>query len=491
METLVYQWTSKQPKISSISHETAIVTWEYLHPNRHFQVKAHYIEISNGRIGAAYEEADAINKGYSCSEEYETQAYVRLKDYQHAESFVLKDLHPKTVYCVRIVAVSSTLEDTLQTMDSAFVTLSMPINQWKLLSPLSSASLTPDQHDLNSSVPLSAFSQDDLCGSSSHNLFFPTSRRGHSLTAVNESIYLFGGYTELCTCSDTKQSDKFYRFIRAYEYDDKYCMMIKSYSNDLWHLNTSTMEWSLIFPNQFVTTIGINSIIPQGRERHSTVSMPNQGTLRVMGGISYRDVYSDENVMLGDMWEFNISSTSWKKIDTNSCDKSYYLDIEQNPRLVYDGCHHNETENVEKDKSIFLPSYSTTSIVIHDDLYVFGGNTLNSSPKNRIDTRDVIWKMNVNYNRWFQLKSDLDPMTVAWSSGEGVAAALTPFGILAFGGLRVADKNDEYYEGYSRSGSVSSEMANAVWKYNVISRLWQSSTSSSYVIFLFILPSLS
>eukprot|EP00986_Skeletonema_menzelii_P020313 scaffold30816_cov171-Skeletonema_menzelii.AAC.1 len=96
------------------------------------------------------------------------------------------------------------------------------------------------------------------CEHSNHR---PAGRRGHSMTVVNNHVYIFGGALLKCVCTV-----------------DKRCSSKNVYSSELWHLDVSSAMFTLLQPSG-------EDEVPSGREQHSATALPN-GDILIIGGLS-------------------------------------------------------------------------------------------------------------------------------------------------------------------------------------------------------------
>jgi N-acetylneuraminic acid mutarotase len=87
----------------------------------------------------------------------------------------------------------------------------------------------------------------------------PSARRGHSLSVINDYIFLFGGYSRGYPC------------IRGQKIP---CTEDAGVNSELWRFDPVTNIWLEINP--------VNGIMPPSREKHSTVVLSNR--LLVFGG---------------------------------------------------------------------------------------------------------------------------------------------------------------------------------------------------------------
>ncbi|ETK82122.1 hypothetical protein F441_12678 [Phytophthora nicotianae CJ01A1] len=123
----------------------------------------------------------------------------------------------------------------------------------------------------------------------------PSARRGHSLTVMDNCLYLFGGMAKSYECN------------RALKVP---CLLQKhsrSVSNELWRYDLLTETW---------WSVPQSALVPPPREKHSMVVVNNR--LILFGG-RQNDVFDVNDAStwgpraLNDLWELSISSTTAKQ----------------------------------------------------------------------------------------------------------------------------------------------------------------------------------
>ncbi|EEY54510.1 fibronectin type III domain-containing protein [Phytophthora infestans T30-4] len=124
---------------------------------------------------------------------------------------------------------------------------------------------------------------------------FPSARRGHSLTLLDNSLYLFGGMAKSYECS------------RAHKVPCLLQPSPRSVSNDFWRYDLRTETWWSVPPP---------ALVPSPREKHSMAVVNDR--LILFGG-RQNDV-SDANDAstwgpraLNDLWELSVSSSTAKQ----------------------------------------------------------------------------------------------------------------------------------------------------------------------------------
>lgn len=130
------------------------------------------------------------------------------------------------------------------------------------------------------------------CEHSNHR---PTGRRGHSMTTVNNHVYIFGGATLKCVCT-----------VSAANGGEKQCTSKNVYSNELWHYDVSSSIFTLLEPSS-----SEGEVVPRGREQHSATALPN-GDIIIIGGRSSSSLDDDETITEEDFQPLN---EVWKLSD--------------------------------------------------------------------------------------------------------------------------------------------------------------------------------
>lgn len=116
-----------------------------------------------------------------------------------------------------------------------------------------------------------------------HSNHIPTGRRGHSMTAVNNHVYIFGGALVKCFCTIVNGK--------------RDCSSKNVYSSELWHFDISSSMFTLLEPSGKEE----KEEVPQGREQHSATVLPN-GDIIVIGGLSGN---LDEPQPLNEVWKLS------------------------------------------------------------------------------------------------------------------------------------------------------------------------------------------
>ncbi|EJK67167.1 hypothetical protein THAOC_11836, partial [Thalassiosira oceanica] len=177
----------------------------------------------------------------------------------------IRGLEHSSTYCIRVEALSvgglSLGNKTLQ-----FETSGKPVNEWRELRSL----------DGFASAELGLGGNRTICERSNVR---PTPRRGHSLSVVDGSVYIFGGATTICMCEDDSQGE------------DR-CELQDVYSDELWRLDTATGEFNQLKPPP-------GSLWPGPREQHSATVLAN-GDVLVIGGVTSEVGGGSKSLLLND-----------------------------------------------------------------------------------------------------------------------------------------------------------------------------------------------
>ncbi|GMH79973.1 hypothetical protein TL16_g08344 [Triparma laevis f. inornata] len=141
-----------------------------------------------------------------------------------------------------------------------------------------------------------------------------------------------------------------------------------------------------------------------------------------------------------------VAKAVWTSKTTRVCAHSHFSEGEGGG-IVYRGCTGSDTAIVGGSVSASAgpsPRFQHSSVQIKNVLYIMGGSNGN--------LLDDIWRYDKSASTWVQLKGAVEPPVVF-----GRSLSLTPWGMLAFGGL---NKDGEW------------TLEGRVWHYNVALRLW-------------------
>eukprot|EP00985_Skeletonema_marinoi_P013128 scaffold6474_cov176-Skeletonema_marinoi.AAC.1 len=118
-----------------------------------------------------------------------------------------------------------------------------------------------------------------------HSNSRPTGRRGHSMTVVNNHVYIFGGALLKCLCTVAN--------------GEKMCSSKNIYSSELWHFDVSSSMFTLLEPSE-------EEELPRGREQHSATVLPN-GDIVIIGGISssFDEDITEDLEPLNEVWKLS------------------------------------------------------------------------------------------------------------------------------------------------------------------------------------------
>ena len=254
------------PIVKRIEHDAFEISWynSQKHAETKQDIRYYNIELSQGREGSGLE-------GGSCSDVYKVVDYIQAGvEFKLASR--IRQLSPDTTYCVRLVAIGD--RGISRKSKSAVVnTLQAPQNRWWPNHPR-------DNYELLRKATTSNRPSCEIPN-------YPAPRRGHSMSFVNDRVYLFGGLTNICICED--------------ESAGRYGVQTV-YSNEVWVLNPRTNIWKLLQEHSWNS-----SSIPRGREQHSATVLPN-GKIIIIGGKMREDFPNEEMgkpTVFGDVWEMD------------------------------------------------------------------------------------------------------------------------------------------------------------------------------------------
>jgi len=181
------------PAIEMLSHDSARFAWNAgSHQNqrsKELYVQKYIVLQLSGGITTDAETGEEID--IDCSDaEYKFHEHVKrsFDVTQIATTELQRLLSPSTRYCLRIKAFS--IENLgLGAQFLPFITKAAPINEWLPVAVRHlGTSMVSD--DIESTMQ-------SWCEDSSTK---PTGRRGHSMTIINDQVYIFGGASLKCVC---------------------------------------------------------------------------------------------------------------------------------------------------------------------------------------------------------------------------------------------------------------------------------------------------
>jgi len=106
----------------------------------------------------------------------------------------------------------------------------------------------------------------------------PSARRGHSLSLIDQLVYMFGGRTDGYSCASI-YTDTLDLGIQDSGRTIYPCTSYQSEVHELWGFDIMTYRWNFIN-----TTITTKSLVPPPREQHSAIIVG--GNLYIFGGKS-------------------------------------------------------------------------------------------------------------------------------------------------------------------------------------------------------------
>jgi hypothetical protein len=281
-----------EPVVFALSHESAAFTWSagshQYETSKEFYVQKYIVSLSTGTFSRSDEAGDGIR----CSGAFTVHEHIqRGFDMNRNATTKLNNLEASTSYCLRIEALSSR-GLSLGKQIFIFHTKSMPINEWLPVSVLQ----LPDASNTVFETSANGGDTDDNESTMTaiwceHSPTRPTGRRGHTMTIVNDEVYVFGGATLKCVCEGSE-----------YDAEEK-CSSKNVFSNELWHFDPLTSTFIELGHDSGVN--GVN-LWPCGREQHSMTALPN-GNLVLIGGRTSTNEYFEigeesEQPLLADVW---------------------------------------------------------------------------------------------------------------------------------------------------------------------------------------------
>jgi len=321
-----------------------------------------------------------IELAVDCSEDFKVVEFVN-SDNKFEFEITLTKLSADTVYCVRYVQFSEAKRE--QSLKLRVSTLETPKNTWKPIFPIE-AFVEEQEIPFNSSHAYCRLPRK------------PSHRSGHSLSIVSNYVILFGGIARICTCD---------RQIRT-----KACQEEYTFTNELWIFQNNA--WTLLRAHS------TNHSDPQPRSHHSATVLEN-GKILVIGG-KYRSL--TENSIINDVWELDVLSPLQSLQRENEAIISVDKDQIWTKVFPSEGIG-DENEYLLSPE--FTPRYHHTAIAVQNDVFIFGGYY-------KMKLQDT-WRFNYRTRTFTKLNSS----SSARQRWNGQAAVLTPFGIVAFGGIKL------------------------------------------------------
>lgn len=277
------------PMIDSLTHDSAAFTWNagsHQHDtSKEFYVQKYIVSFSSSTI--TRKDRQGEEGLIICSGAFSIHEHIqRSFDVNRNATTKFENLKASTPYCLCVEAFSSRgLSLGKQTL--VFHTKSMPINKWIPVSvqQLPDASTTVYKTNANDGNTDDNESTTTITWCE-HSSAQPSGRRGHSMTVINDHVYIFGGATLKSVYDATKE-----------------CSSKNVYSSELWHFDPLMSTFSQLGRGSMEKEI--NSW-PSGREQHSMTALPN-GNLILIGGrtSSNSDLEigeETEQLLLADVW---------------------------------------------------------------------------------------------------------------------------------------------------------------------------------------------
>ena len=313
------------PEIEMLSHDAASFTWN-AGTHRHktttkYYVQKYTVKLAGGIIN------DEDTEGIVCSnEDYRLHEHIqRGVDVNRNTTTHVNNLQSSSPYCIRVEAFS--IEGlSLGVQVKHFTTKSTPVNKWHQITVRQRAVSTTSEVAVSSDASIT----DSFC---EHSSSLPTGRRGHSMTVINDNVYIFGGATMKCVCT-IDESTK-----------ERVCKSMNVYSDELWHFDPITSLFTQL-DNE-----SEHDDWPRSREQHSMTALPN-GNLVLIGGISSTndnaEIGEDSSELLSDVWimkdPHHVSSHVFSMIEDESIElkagqvTSHTLPISLNNEMDDDMC---------------------------------------------------------------------------------------------------------------------------------------------------------
>ena len=272
-----------EPLIEWLSHDSATFTWSAGSNRRskELYVQKYIVQLAEGII----DNEDADDQVLCSNDDYKLYDHIqRSFDVTQNSTTTLLNLNPSTSYCLHVESFS--IEGlSLGVQILSFTTKPTPVNEWIPVTVRQS-----EVSNLHAEINVSSSNQCE------HSSSRPTGRRGHTMTVMNDNVYIFGGATIKCVCG----------------YDEagvKQCSSKNIYSDELWHFDPVTSIFTQLERESE------DDPWPQGREMHSATPLQD-GSIVFIGGVT--DNYAAE---IGEYWRLkdphHISTHVFESTDTN------------------------------------------------------------------------------------------------------------------------------------------------------------------------------
>jgi hypothetical protein len=282
------------PIVDLLSHESASFTWNagsHEHEiTKEFYVQKYIVSLSSG-IFSRGDERGGEGK-ISCSGAFTIHEHIqRGFDVNRNATTKLDNLKASTSYCLSVEAFSSR-GLSLGKQILMFHTKSMPINEWLPVSVLHlpDSSATVYETRTNGGKTDESTTTTTTTTWCEHSPTRPTGRRGHSMTVVNDQVYIFGGTTLKCICDRSVHDAK------------GECSSKNVYSNELWHFDPLTSTFSQLGQESVENEA---KSWPIGREQHSMTVLLNGNLVLIGGRTSSKnnlEIGEEEQLLLTDVW---------------------------------------------------------------------------------------------------------------------------------------------------------------------------------------------
>jgi hypothetical protein len=261
------------PSIAALTHNTATFIWD-AGACQHEVSRELYVHKYAVHIASAYDSnpQDSNEMKNTCPDninDYDLHEYIQRGTHAKDTTTIVTDLSPSTSYCLHVKAFSIQ-GSILGIRILPFVTKSVPINVWLpvtvrqldvSLAHESTISVTSNVNGDGSTNTTGGVSR-SWC---EHSSTIPTGRRGHTMTVVNDQVYIFGGATMQCVCELHIVNNE----------EKRVCSSKNVYSNELWHYDPLASMFTQLGWNTTADDNEEKAPWPPGREQHSMTTLPH------------------------------------------------------------------------------------------------------------------------------------------------------------------------------------------------------------------------